>query len=365
MSDDRRIVCTVQHPAHVHFFRNAIAELRERGYDVRVFAREKDVACELLERYGIDHRRLAGPVETPLDLLGVQARYEYEILKRVRRLQPTAVLGIGEPAIAHAAALGDTCGILFTDTEHAALQNAVSLPMADRVYTPEAFWDDYGSHHRQYPGYHELAYLHPDRFTPEPAAIDGIGPEDRPLVVLRLVSWSAAHDVGRGGVGDVERVIAGLERFGAIVRITAEGELPPSLAARRVEVSPSRMHDLLARADLFLGESATMAIESSLLGTPALYVSDLRAGVLEELEGRYRLLRWLSRDARPGEIVAHARELLRTRESTWRRRRRRVLAEKIDTTTLVVDAAESVVGSETDGMDRPGPIRAAPGVGRE
>lgn len=355
MIDDRRIVCTIQHPAHVHFFRNAITELRERGYDVHVFAREKDVACELLERYGIAHQRLAGPANTPLDLLAVQARYEYEILRRVRRLQPAAVLGIGEPAIAHASALGDTQGILFTDTEHAALGNAVSLPFADRVYTPDAFWDDYGGHHGRYPGYHELAYVHPNWFTPDPATPHGLESADGPLVVLRLVSWNAAHDVGRTGVAGLERVIAGLERFGATVRITAEGELPPALAARRVDIPADRMHDLLARADLFLGESATMAIESCLLGTPALYVSDLRAGVLEELEGRYRLLRWLSNDAHAGEIVAHARELLRTGESTWAKRRRRVLAEKIDTTAFVVDVVEDAVGADVDETDSVAP----------
>ncbi|MFC4437936.1 MULTISPECIES: DUF354 domain-containing protein [Natrialbaceae] len=352
MADDRRVVCTIQHPAHVHFFRNAIDELRDRGYDVRVFAREKDVARELLERYGIAHRRFARPVETPLDLLAVQSRYEYEIARRVRRLQPAAVLGIGEPAVAHASSLVDGRGILFTDTEHAALQNAVSLPFADRVYTPDAFWDDYGGHHRRYPGYHELAYLHPNWFTPDPAAPPGLEPADGPLVVLRLVSWNAAHDVGRRGVAGLERVIAGLERFGATVRITAEGELPPTLAARRTDVPVHQMHDLLARADLFLGESATMAIESCLLGTPALYVSDLRAGVLEELEARYRLLRWLSRGALPGEIVAHARELLRTSESTWAKRRRRVLAEKIDTTAFIVDVVEDAVGAEEAATDR-------------
>ncbi|MFU8867316.1 hypothetical protein [Natronococcus sp.] len=337
-----RVVVTIQHPAHVHFFRHAIGELRGRGYDVRVLVRERELARELLERYGIAHRRIAGSVASPLGLLAVQPRYEYEILRRVRRLEPAAIVGIGEPAVAHAGHLVDGEGILFTDTEHAAVQNAVSLPFADRLYTPTAFWDDYGSHHRRYPGYHELAYLHPDRFAPDPAGLTGIGDEG-PLVVVRLVSWTAAHDVGRSGLADLERVVAGLERFGATVRVTAEGQLPPSLEARRLATAPDRIHDLLAEADLFLGEGATMAIESALLGTPALYVSGLRAGVLEELEGRYRLLRWLSADARPIDVLSHARELLRIRESTWARRRRRVLEETVDTTGVIVGAVEDAV----------------------
>jgi uncharacterized protein len=340
-----RVVVTIQHPAHVHFFRHAIDELRERGYDVRVLVRERALVRELLERYGIAHQQVAGPARSALGLLSVQPRYEYEILRRVRRLEPAAIVGIGEPAVAHAARIVDGEGILFTDTEHAALQNAVSLPLADRLYTPTAFWDDYGRHHRRYPGYHELTYLHPDRFVPDPAGLAGVGDEE-PLVVVRLVSWTAAHDVGRSGLSDLERVIDGLERFGATVRVTAEGRPPPALEARRLEIAPDRIHDLLARADLFLGEGATMAIESALLGTPAIYVSGLRAGVLEELEGRYRLLRWLSADVRPAEVLAHARELLRIRESTWTRRRRRVLEETVDTTDVIVGAVEDAVRGE-------------------
>ena len=33
----------ITHPAHVHFFRHAIAELRARGHDVAVTTRRKDI----------------------------------------------------------------------------------------------------------------------------------------------------------------------------------------------------------------------------------------------------------------------------------------------------------------------------------
>ncbi|WP_049914492.1 DUF354 domain-containing protein [Haloterrigena salina] len=367
-----RVVVTVQHPAHVHFFRNAIDELEDRGYDVRVFAREKDVTEALLEAYGIEYERLAGSAESPLELAKVQATYEYRLLKRVRRLNPDVMLAIGEPAVAHASAAVDGHSVLFTDTEHATLSNALALPFADLVCTPRAFWDDRGSSHYTYPGYHELAYLHPDRFSPDPsvladleptvetglpAATDGgaasgaesVGPGgatatagDESLVVLRLISWTAAHDIGQEGMAGVERLVADLEREEATVLVSAEGDLPPALADRRIDLAPDRMHDLLAHADLFLGESATMAIESAVLGTPSLYVSDLDAGVLEELQTRYGLIRRLERDAEPSRVAATARELLAIDDSTWRERRRTLLDETIDTTEFVVNTVERV-----------------------
>ncbi|WP_126661507.1 DUF354 domain-containing protein [Haloterrigena salifodinae] len=376
-----RVVVTVQHPAHVHFFRNAIDELEDRGYDVRVFAREKDVTEALLEAYGIEYERLAGSAASPLELAKVQATYEYRLLKRARRLDPDVMLAIGEPGVAHASAAVDGYSVLFTDTEHATLSNALALPFADLVCTPRAFWDDHGSAHYTYPGYHELAYLHPDRFSPDPSVLADLEPQveaglpaatdggaasggaletdsgagtatgpggstggvgDESLVVLRLISWTAAHDIGQKGMAGVERLVADLEREGATVLVSAEGDLPPALADRRIDLPPDRMHDLLAHADLFLGESATMAIESAVLGTPSLYVSDLDAGVLEELETRYGLLRRLEQDAEPSRVAATARELLAIDDSTWRERRRTLLDETIDTTDFVVNTVERV-----------------------
>ncbi|MFD1562835.1 DUF354 domain-containing protein [Haloarchaeobius amylolyticus] len=343
MSDAPRIIVTVQHPAHVHFFRNAITDLEALGYDVCVFAREKDIACTLLDTYGIEYETLAGTASSPIGLAKTQAIYEYRILSRVRALKPDVLLAIGEPAVAHASSLVGGQSIIFTDTEHAAVSNGITFPFADLLCTPDAFWDDLGERHRVYSGFHELAYLHPDRFTPDPMILEDLGESDNEqLVVLRLVSWNAAHDFGRSGIDGIETLINELERGGATVLVTAEGQLPPSFADREVDVPPHRMHDLLAAADLFLGESATMAIESGLLGTPALYVSDLQAGVLGELETKYRLLRWLSRRAGPTEIADHACGLLSVDDSTWSERRRTVLEETIDTTQFIVDTVEEV-----------------------
>ena len=49
------ILITIQHPAHVHFFKHAIEELEDRGHGVHVRALDKDVALSLLDGYGIDY----------------------------------------------------------------------------------------------------------------------------------------------------------------------------------------------------------------------------------------------------------------------------------------------------------------------
>lgn len=336
-SDDRPVVCTIQHPAHVHFFRNAIEELEERGHPVHVFVREKGIVPTLLDLYDVEYESLAGGANSLPKLAREQAKYEYGIFKRVRKLDPAVLLAIAEPAIGHASTVFDCQSVLFTDTEHATLQNVLAFPFSDVICTPKPYWEDLGEKQVRYGGYHELAYLHPSRFSPDPSVLEQIGANERDLVVvMRLVSWTAAHDVGKAGLEDVETIVDRLERFGARVVISSERDLPPTLEARRIELPPDRIHDLLACADLFLGESGTMTIESALLGTPAMYVSPLYAGVLEELEERYGLVFSYPDGPSRETVLEQARSLLRTDPSVWRRRRRAVLEEKVDTTAFVV-----------------------------
>ncbi len=366
--DSNRLVVTIQHPAHVHFFKHAIEIFDDRGYDVSVFSREKSVTGRLLEAYDIDHEQLAGSVDSIRDLPLVQATYEYRICRRVKKLEPAALLAIAEPAIAHASTIVGGQSLLFTDTEYATLQNKISFPFADRICTPAAFRDDLGAIHRTYRGFHELAYLHPDWFQPDPLVYNEIERQlrknattvvgsdstsqtpatevtgDNPLVFIRLVSWNATHDIGHAGLQRLTQLVTALERDGATVVLSAEGELPTAVADREIDIAPERIHDVLAHADLYLGESATMASESAVLGTPALYISDLYAGVLEALEERYGLLVSLPEGSGLERVRQTAQQLLETDQETWDRRRRRLLAESVDTTQVIVEATERAVG---------------------
>lgn len=345
----RRIVVTIQHPSNVHFFRNAIAEFEARGDDVDVFARHKDIACDLLETYDIEYELLAGSADGLYELARVQARYEYEILKRVHEREPDVLLAVSEPAITHASTCFDCRSILFTDTEHATVQNYLAYPFADLIATPESYWDDLGSSQIRYPGYHQLAYLHPDRFSPDPGVLDHLdAEEDDRLVVLRLVSWNAAHDVGQEGLDDVEAIVDRLERAGARVLISAEGEIPPSLEDRRIDLPVHAILDLLAYADLFIGESGSMAIESAVLGTPTIYVSSLSAGVLEELEERYGLLFSHERSPPPQVLLEEATSVLERDRSVWETRRQRLLDETVDTTAFLVEVVDRALADRED-----------------
>ncbi len=333
------VVVTVQHPAHVHFFRNAIDVLEREGHEVHVFARRNELVVDLLDVYGIDHEVLAGESDSLLELAGVQATYELNLLRRARALDPDVITAIGGVAAAHVARLVGARSVVFYDTEHATIIKRLAYPFAHVVCTPDCYRGRIRGDSVTYPGYHELAYLHPDRFEPDPSVLDeaGVDPEDT-LVVCRFSSWDSSHDMGQGGFDDLVDVVTRLEAAGAEVQLTSETDLPAGLDDYQLSVPPHRMHDLLYYADLSIGEGATTAAESALLGTPAIYVNTLSMGYTAELEEKYGLLYHFDGPDRHARGIQRALEILDAEDDArWERRRVDLLAEKRDTTDVIVD----------------------------
>jgi hypothetical protein len=79
------------HPAHVHFFKNAIWALEKQGHAVCVTARDKDVTLKLLEAYKIpyENRGSAGPGTINKGLNMVKT--DFKMLKIARKFKPDVV----------------------------------------------------------------------------------------------------------------------------------------------------------------------------------------------------------------------------------------------------------------------------------
>jgi predicted glycosyltransferase len=341
-----RLLFDVSHPALVHLFKHPIRAFADRGCRVRVASREKDITTRLLDAYDIDHVPVStargGPLSRARELLAREAR----LVRLAREFRPDVVVSQVDPAATHAARLAGARSVVFDDSEHEFLAAALTHPFADVICTPAAFGGEFGAAQRRYRGYHELAYLHPERFTPRPERLEraGVDPDER-YFLLRFVSWSAHHDLGRGGFSPAtkRRLVDRLDGYGTVY-VSSEAPLPPELEPYRLSVPPERVHDLLAFADLYVGDSQTMATEAAVLGTPAIRSNDFVGaddmGNFRELERRYGLVRSIADEER---ALRQATEFARSPPAdTWRRRRDRLLAETIDVASFVVETIEEV-----------------------
>lgn len=132
-------------------------------------------------------------------------------------------------------------------------------------------------------------------------------------------------------------LVTSLNQYGQVI-ITAEGRLPRDLERYRMRISPTKIHDLLALSSLYVGESATMASESALLGIPFIFVSPVRRGYTDEQEEQYGLGYTIS-PVEEGRAIGLALDLARREnmDREWQAKRQRLLQDKIDVTSWLVD----------------------------
>lgn len=349
-----RILVDITHPAHVHFFKHAIWKWQEHGHDVLLTSRDKDVALQLLDSYGLDHTNL-GPARSGLAGLSQELLVRGgKLLRIVRRRRPDVMVGIAATFIAPVGRLTGTPVILFTDTENAKISNALAFPCAQVIVTPNCYRKPVVRKGVAYKGYHELAYLRPEYFTPDPGVLDELRlKRGEPFVIVRFVSWGAAHDVGHSGLS-LESKREAVREFAkyAKVFITSEQVLPPDLEPYRIRIAPERIHHALNYATLFYGEGATMASECAVLGTPAIFLNDAGTGYLDEQENLYGLAFNFRETAKDQQrSIQKGVEILQTAgvDTVWAERREQLLEDTIDVTGLIVDLVEDYVEKNGSG----------------
>lgn len=341
-----RIHFDVTHPAHVHLFRHAIRELAEDGHRVAVSSRDKELTTQLLDAYDIPHTVLSAMGEGKTSLLSEWSLRGVRTLQFDRAFDPDVVVSRMSPTAVAAAKLTGAGSVTFHDHEGTNRLAHVLSKFLDRISTPETFEADFGAPHRRHPGVQELAYLHPDRFTPDRDRLREYGVEpDEPYAVLRLVSMGAHHDVGVDGITGAtrRRLVDELSAHGPVY-VSAEGELPQGFPADDIPVPPEWIHDLLAGASLLVTDSNTMATEAGLLGTPV-----IRSGGYAETDefsnfdalGEAGLVESIADGC---AVVDRASALAADPDagSRWRRSRDAYVADAVDVTDHIVETVLEV-----------------------
>ena len=332
-----RVLIDLQHPAHLHFFRNLITRLRKEGHAVCVTGRDKDILVALAKQYKID-MRVFGKARKGIGNLWLEFIWrEVNLLRIIRSFKPEVILAV---AGSYVSALGKILNIpvyIFYDTEHAHLSNMIAYPFASHIFVPKCYRKPIRWSHTRYNGYHELAYLHPNYFQPNPLVLKDLGIDpDEIFSLVRFVAWAAAHDIGRRGFTEKNRVraVKELSRFGKVF-ISYEGEIPEELEPYRLRLEYRQIHHLMAYAALIFGESATMASEGAILGIPGIFVDPVGRGYTDELETEYGLVFNFSPTAQRQSIDKAVSILVGYDRDHWRAKAARLVKEKVDVTEML------------------------------
>lgn len=332
-----KLLVYLGHPAHFHLFRFSIRRLREKGHQVTILARNKDVLEDLLQAEGLPYENVLprGRSDTKMGMVRAMLTRERAILRAALADRPNLMVGTCAE-IGHIGRLLGIRSIVVNedDWDVVPLFAKFAYPFCHHILAPNCC--RVGRWKRKtirYRSYHELAYLHPNQFVPDEEIVKSFHPSNEPYFIIRFAKLTAHHDEGRHGIsGNIARQLVDLLREKGTVYITSERELEPEFEPFRIRLDPAKIHHAMAFASLYVGDSQTMAAEAAVLGTPSIRFNDFvgEIGYLEELENRYgltygvktnepeRMLRLVEKYAAPGV------------KEVWGKRRGEMLKEKTD-----------------------------------
>lgn len=331
-----KILVDIGHPAHIHYFRNAIKALQQKGHDFLITTRDKEIAIDLLKNYGFNYIYTGKNKGGILNKVAGMFRNTLAIYRAARKFRPDVFFSFYSPFAAHAGWLMKKPVIGFADTEFAKLSIKLTRPFTTYSFTPSCFSPDLGKNHFRFQGYMETFYLHPRYFTPKKTVLQKLGlTESEPFFLMRFVSFSAGHDIGESGMDDRSKLMIAdyLSKHGKLF-ISSEGKLPAQFEKYRLKAAPEDFHDLLAMATLYVGEGITTASECAHLGTPAVLINSLSTGYIHE-EAEMGLVYYF-RNA--DGALEKIKELIGMPDlkATFLKRKDNLLASKMDCTEFLV-----------------------------
>jgi predicted glycosyltransferase len=337
------ILIDIGHPGHVHLFKNLYFELKKRGINCIVTIKDVDIIKSLLNFYDIPYINLGSKKDHILAKYFKQIKYNYDIYNIVKKNK--IELGIGVSfSVAQVSKISPMKSIVFDDDDILVepFFSKYGLPFCDIIITPDCLThENRGTGHIKHPSYHELAYLHPKRFIPDPTILSEVElKEGEPFIIMRFNVFKAHHDKGIIGLSLNQKLelVNILKPIGRIF-ITTEREIEPELKKYQLLINPGKAHSLLAFSTLFIGDSQTMTSEAAVLGVPSLRCNSFtgRISYLEEEEKRYGLtFAFLPTQFDALKEKLHILLNMNNLKEEWQKRRERMLNDKIDVTAFMV-----------------------------
>lgn len=333
------ILIDIAHPAHVHLIKNTYYELINKGHKVIVTVKDIPSAIQLLNIFEIPFIYLGGKSDSLIGKAFLQLKFNYLLWQVVVREKINIAFG-SSLTIAQLSKYTKVKSIILDDDDDDVEPLFVKYahPAADHILSP-ACTIRRTQKMIGYSGYHELAYLHPNRFNPDESVLSEIGVQPgEKYFILRFNAFKAHHDVGVQGLSleNKRQLISLLERHGKVF-ITTERNIDDEFKPYQLKVSPDKAHSLMYYATMLVGDSQTMTSEAAVLGTPAIRCNTFvrRISYLEEEEFKYNLTYGFLPE-NSDSLFLKINELLEMPniKYEWKNRRDNMLKDKIDVTAF-------------------------------
>jgi len=342
-----KVLIDLGHPAHIHYFKNLIWIMQEKGHEFCLVSRDKEVLHTLLKEYKFEFTSRGKGSKSLIGKLLYILKADYIIYKVAKKFNPDIFLSFASTYAAHVSKIIGKPHVVLDDTEHAKFELMMYPPFSTVILNPSCFDKHFSSKQLFFNSYMELFYLNPKYFTPNRTVISsyGIGTNEK-FFILRFVSWNASHDMGQKGLTYQAKIdlVKKLKQHGKVL-ISSESELPIQLEEYKIRINPAHLHHFLAYTSLYIGEGSTTASECAVLGTPNIYVNSLIVGYCKEQEFKYQLCNQILTQKDLFDKIDYYIKTDFSR-SNYTESREKMLKDKIDGTTFLVWFLENYPKSE-------------------
>jgi hypothetical protein len=344
-----KILFHLGHPAHFHLFKNVILKLREKGNQILVVIKKKDVLEDLLQSSDIEYINILpeGRKDGKLHVAIGQLKQDLMLWKVCNKFKPDILVGTSV-AISHVGKLKGIPSINVNedDAEIVPLYAKLAYPWATKIVAPQVCSvGKWKSKKVPYQGYHELAYLHPNNFIPSEEIASKYVDTKEKYFIIRFAKLTAHHDDGVKGINSkiASKIIEILAEHGKVY-ITSERQLESEFEKYRIQIDPKDMHHVMSFAHLYIGDSQTMAAEAGVLGVPFIRFNDFvgRISYLKELEEKYKLGFGIlpNEESKLYDTLIHLLEMENLKE-IFENRRNKMLEESIDLAEFLTNLLEN------------------------
>ncbi len=339
-----KVLLYLGHPAHYHLFKQIILILKKNNHPVRIACRTKDVLTELLDETGWQYENImpGGNNNTLSRACGFLNKF-YRMSKICSRFKPDILVGTSEviPWVGKALDIPSLV-VNEDDAEAVPCFAKLAYPLASYILTPEGVSAGKWSHKQiTYAGNHELAYLHPRYFQPDPDVLSRYSLVGKKYFIIRLAHLNAHHDSQNHGISSrIAWNLCQLLKPHGRVLVTAERPLESHLESLRTSIPAHEMHHLLYYANLYIGDSQTMAAEAAVMGTPFVRYNNFvgKLQYLKHLEQNYRLGIGIPQGDE-NKLYHTVSELVSQQnlKTTWKKRSQKFFDDHIDVTAFFID----------------------------
>jgi hypothetical protein len=280
------VVIDIAHYPHVNFYKHAIEALKEKNVNVLVILRSRGKLVSIFQKEcpDVPHVLIGKHRQSLFGKMSSIIIRDLAFLNYLRNIDFEVGTGVGSIALAHTTRFFGKPSILFGDDIEEKLSHYLGHYWATWDVRPKCV-PVQGKNLLKYNGFKELAYLHPNHFTPDEKALEPYTLNPYEYVFIREVS-SASLNYRRLKMGKLANILDYLKKEDLKILLSIEDKTLINLFKEYCIILKEPLediHSLLSYALFTVSSGDSIARESCLIGTPAIYTGGRDMAINNEL----------------------------------------------------------------------------------